>query len=406
MTRDFSRINSKVMNKINMSKVLRLIWEKRIISAREIISQTDLTAPSVIRIVKHLIHEEKLVKNSGIGDSKGGRPPVLYEFNGFDKYVIAIDVGATYIRGVIANLNAEIFSEIQILTEKGNGYQSVIAKLNELVNKLSRSQGISQKRIVGIGIGVAGLVDKQKKRINFSPDFQWVNVNFFEDMSKNLEIPIYLENSTRLMALGELCYGIGKHSDNYVVVNVGYGIAAGIVLNGETISGSLGHSGEFGHMTIEPDSEIFCDCGQKGCLEALASGRRIAEVARERINECTILKDLSLNDIKRIDAKMVFDAAKLGDNVAEEILDTAIGSLCVGIRGLISLLDPEIILIGGGVSLNGDMFFNKVNRGIKGMLMPPQVINTIRPVTFRENATIVGAIALVLERVLNLELTN
>jgi glucokinase-like ROK family protein len=404
MAEDFSRINSKAMNKINMSKVLKLIREKKVISIGEITRLTDLTAPSVFRLVKHLSENEGLVKFSGVGPSKGGRPPVIYEFNGSEKFIIGIDVGATYIRAVLANLNAEILYEVQLLTEKENGYNNVISKLTDLIRRLSGRQGINPENIVGIGIGVAGLIDKNKQRINFSPDFQWENVDFHNDLAKELNIPVYLDNSTRLMALGEMGYGIGKNCDNFIVINVGYGIAAGIVVNGETISGCFGHSGEFGHMTINPDSDIRCDCGQKGCIEALASGRRIAEMGQERVCDSLILNDLCNGDVKKIDAKLVAEAAKLGDIIAGEILDTAIGNLCIGIRNLVNLLDPEKILIGGGVSLSGEIFFRKLAACMEGKLMRTKADVPIQPVTFLENATIMGALTLVLEKVLNFEL--
>jgi len=406
MAQDFSRIDSKGMNKINMSKVLKLIREKEVISIGEITRQTDLTAPSVFTLVKQLMENEGLVKLSGVGPSKGGRPPVIYEFNGSEKFIIGIDVGATYIRAVLANLKAEILYEVQLLTEKEKGYNSVISKLTDLIKRLLNRQDTNSGNIIGIGIGVAGLIDKNKKRINFSPDFKWENVDFHGDLSKEFNIPVYLDNSTRLMALGELGYGIGKNCDNFIVINVGYGIAAGIVVNGETISGCFGHSGEFGHMTINPASDIICDCGRKGCIESLSSGRRIAEMGRERVSESAGLNDLCNGDIEKIDAKMVADATRLGDKVAGEILDTAICNLSIGIRNLVNLLDPEKLLIGGGVSLSGAIFFDRLSRCMETNLMQTKADIPIQPVTFLENATIMGALTLVLDKVLNFELNN
>jgi glucokinase-like ROK family protein len=406
MAQDFSRINSKGMNKINMSKVLKLIREKEAISIGEIARRTDLTAPSVLRLIKHLMESEGLVKFSCVGPSKVGRPPSIYEFNGSEKFIIGIDVGATYIRAVLANLKAEILYEVQLLTEKEKGYSSVISKLTDLIKRLLSRQDSISGNIIGVGIGVAGLIDKNKKRINFSPDFNWENVDFHSDLAKEINIPVYLDNSTRLMALGELGYGIGKNCDNFIVINVGYGVAAGIVVNGETISGSFGHSGEFGHMTINPASDILCDCGRKGCIEALSSGRRIVEMGKERVMECPILFDLCKGDIQKIDAKMVAEATRLGDKVAGEILDAAICNLSLGIRNLVNLLDPEKLLIGGGVSLSGSIFFDRLARCMEGNLMLTKADIPIQPVTFLENATIMGTLTLVLDKVLNFELNN
>ena len=157
-------------------------------------------------------------------------------------------------------------------------------------------------------------------------------------------------------------------------------------------------------MTINPDSEIRCDCGQKGCIEALASGRRIAEMGQERVHESAILNELCNGDFQKIDAKMVAEATRLGDKVAGEILDIAINNLCIGIRNLVNLLDPEKILIGGGVSLNGAIFFDKLAKSMEGKLMRTKADVPIQPVTFLENATIMGALTLVLDKVLNFEL--
>jgi predicted NBD/HSP70 family sugar kinase len=253
---------------------------------------------------------------------------------------------------------------------------------------------------------VAGLIDKDKKRINFSPDFKWENVDFHGDLAKEFSIPVYLDNSTRLMALGELGYGIGKNCDNFIVINVGYGIAAGIVVNGETMSGCFGHSGEFGHMTINPASDIICDCGRKGCIEALSSGRRIAEMGQQRVMESPILYDLCKGDIQKIDAKMVAEATRLDDKVAGEIFDTAICNLSIGIRNLVNLLDPEKLLIGGGVSLSGSIFFDRLAHCMEGNLILTKADIPIQPVTFLENATIMGTLTLVLDKVLNFELNN
>ena len=406
MAQDFSRINSKEMNKLNKSKVLKLIFEGKVLSTGDIIRQTGLTAPSVSRLVKSLIADEGLVKHSGIGHSNGGRPPVFYDFDGTGKYIIGIDVGATYIRAVLSNLNAEVLYELEVLTEREKGYESVIQKLTDIIGRLSNRKGIDSGNIMGIGIGVAGLIDKKKHNINFSPDFQWENVSFYDDLVKNSNIPIYIDNSTRLMALGELGYGIGKRCDNFIVVNVGHGIAAGIVMDGKTISGSFGHSGEFGHMTINPCSNIVCECGQHGCLEALSSGRRIAETGRERAGESLLIQELCQGNTLKIDAKLIADAARSGDEVANEILDTAIDNLCLGIRNLVNLLDPEMILIGGGVSLNGEIFFKKLALFMEGKLMPTKANINIGPVTFGENSTIMGALTLVLHKVLNFELVN
>lgn len=401
---DFKKVDAEVMNMINKRHVLQLIRERHSISRAEIVKITGLAPPTVSRIVDKLVKEDNLVKYSGVGSSSGGRPPVILEFNGTEKYVLGVDLGATMIRGVLANLDAEILMEIQVPTGKEEGYETVIGNLVSVVERLLARPGADPNSVIGLGIGVAGLLDKTKTIVRFSPDFGWTDAELHKDLSQKISIPISLENSTRLMALAELGYGRGKELENFIVVNVGYGIAAGIVVDGKVVDGSAGFSGEFGHMTVNPYSEVVCDCGRKGCVEALASGRRIGQLARDLLPKDSILNEMCDNDISKIDAKMAFQAFAAGDKFASDICLQAIDSLSIALANLIHLLDPSHVLLGGGVSLNGDSFWNAMtDRTCKRVLIPNRAVK-IEPASFKEYSTVIGSLALVLDSVLGLEL--
>jgi predicted NBD/HSP70 family sugar kinase len=363
-----------------------------------------LAAPTVSRIVDRLVREDNLVRYSGVGSSSGGRPPVIVEFHGTDKYVLGVDLGATSIRGVIANLDAEILMEIHKPTGKEQGYETVIKNLVNVVERLLARRGADPSSVIGLGVGVAGLLDKSKTIVRFSPDFGWTDVNLHADLSKEIKIPILLENSTRLMALAELGYGMGKELENFIVVNIGYGIAAGIVVDGKVVDGGEGFSGEFGHMTVNPYSDVVCDCGRKGCVEALASGRRIGQVARESVPDDSILNTLSGNDLTKIDAKMVFEAFASADKFGTEVCMQALESLSVALANLIHLLNPTHVLLGGGVSLNGKMFWDNLLELTWSRVLIPNRSVKIEPASFKEYSSVIGCLALVLDSVLGLDL--
>ena len=232
------------MSILNKREVIHLIRKRGLISRAEISTLTGLTPPTVTRIVNHLVNEEKLVSFTGIGESQGGRPPLMLEFNGKDNFIIGIDLGATRIRGVLSDLEANLIIEIQIPTEIRKGFEIIMDQVAELVNKLLDRRNLDKKRVKGIGIGIAGLVNKKTGIVDFSPDFGWKSVNVRESLKQRLYLPFIFDNSTRLMALGELEFGEGKKYDNFVVINVGYGIAAGIVVDGSTLKGASGHAGE------------------------------------------------------------------------------------------------------------------------------------------------------------------
>ena len=401
---DFQKVDSEVMNMINKRRILQLIRQSHSISRAEIVKITGLAPPTVSRIVDRLVKDDNLVKYSGTGHSSGGRPPVIVEFNGTDKYVLGVDLGATFIRAVLANLDAEILMEIQAPTGKDDGYETVVNNLVSVVDRLLARRGADPSSIIGLGVGVAGLLDNSKTIVRFSPDFGWIDVNLFADLTKEVNIPVLLENSTRLMALAELGYGVGKDLDNFIVVNVGYGIAAGIVVDGKVVDGGRGFSGEFGHMTVNPFSEVICDCGRKGCVEALASGRRIGQVAREQMPSDSLLNEMCGYDKSRIDAKMVFQAFAKGDKFATEVCIHAIEALSVGLSNLIHLLDPTHVFLGGGVSLNGNEFWDELHkRTCRRVLIPNRAVK-IEPASFKEYSTVIGSVTLVLDSVLGLEL--
>jgi glucokinase-like ROK family protein len=256
-------------------------------------------------------------------------------------------------------------------------------------------------------MAVAGLINRKRNLVEFSPDFHWHEVDVIAELSSKHNVPIIFDNVTRVMALGEMVYGIGKDTRNFICVNVGHGIGAGIVMKGKPLFGPTGMLGEFGHLTLDKDSEVQCDCGNFGCLEALASGQAIAQTARVAMENGTssILKDLSGGDPSVITAKMVVDAAKEGDTLAWSVFDRAAEYLGIGIAGLINLLGPETIVIGGGVAQAGDILFEKVRktvnaRSLKKISKDVQIV----PARFGTKAAVMGAVALVLDQVLNLNL--
>lgn len=328
---------------------------------------------------------------------------MIVSFNSKNNYIIGIDIGGANVRGILVDLDGNLLFEIQNQTEISKGFPHIISLVVNIIRKLEDWKGIDRRQIKGIGIGVAGLVNSSTGIVEFSPDFGWENVNVIKELQKHISLPVFLDNSTRLMALGELEYGNKRNLKNFAIVNVGYGIAAGLVVEGNLVKGSSGFAGEFGHLTVDYGSPIRCHCGRLGCLEALASGHRIASLGKELVKNglSPVLKELCEGDTSQIDARMVGIAAQRNDINAAEIYNRSIDYLCVGLSDLVNLLDPETIFIGGGVSLSGDFFFNLLSRNISKHLLNAKSKIPIIPSTFKEYATAMGAVALVLNEILD-----
>jgi glucokinase-like ROK family protein len=407
---DLPKGSTEYISRLNKIKILGLIREYGTISRADIVKMTALSAPTVSRIVKGLIEEEKLVSAVGMGNSSGGRPPVILKFKGDTSYVIGIDLGATTTRGVLSDLNGNFAEEIDIPTRLSEGSEEIIEDVVQVIQKLANSKKKSAtSRIFGVGIAVAGLVDLQNEIIVYSPDFNWHNVDIAGALRERIAFPVIFDNVTRLMALGGLRFGNAKKSKNFICINVGYGIGSGIIVNGEILTGRNGFAGEFGHITIDKESDILCSCGNYGCLEALASGKAIAITAQSRLarGQQSLLPELSGGDINKVSAKMVVDAAKAGDELSLNVFNKAVEYVGIGIADLINLFNPELIVIGGGVSMAGDMFFDTIKNVIhKHILQASAKELPIVPVAFGKNAALMGAFALVLNRILNLDMVS
>ena len=407
---DLPKGSAEYISRLNKIKILGLIREHGTISRADIVKLTALSAPTVSRIVKSLIAEEKLVSAIGMGDSSGGRPPVILKFKGDTSYVIGIDLGATTTRGVLSDLNGKFVEEIDLPTRLPDGPEEIIEDVVRMIRKLAASKKKSaNSRIFGVGIAVAGLVDVQNEIIVYSPDFNWHNIDLIGYLHDKIEFPVIFDNVTRLMALGGFRFGNAIKSKNFICINVGYGIGAGIIVNGEMLSGRDGFAGEFGHITIDKDSDILCSCGKYGCLEALASGKAIAITAQSRLarGQQSLLLELSGGDINKVTAKMVADAAKRGDELSLNVFNKAVEYIGIGVADLVNLFNPELILIGGGVAMAGDLFFDTIEKVLhKHILQASARELPILPVAFGKNSALMGAFALVLNRILNLDMVS
>lgn len=392
------------LHKQNKKLILNLIRENGEISRSSVSSITKLTPPTVAKIIEELV-DDGLVEYCGIGDSSGGRPPVVVKYRGNGNYIIGIDLGATFIRGCLLDLNANIISDIQIPTEIDSGADDIAERLVSIIDRFV-SRNRDGGRIWGVGIGVAGLVERKSKTIAVSPVFGWENLDLRQKIMDKVNLPVFIENSTRLMALSELNFGNHESVSNFAVINVGFGIAAGLVIDRHLVKGECGYAGEFGHVVVAPESDVMCSCGKRGCLEAMASGRRIAELGRLYVENggSGTISLLCNGNPSSVTAKSVGKACKMGDKAAMEIFSETSEYLAQAIGSMVNLLNLPEVYIGGGVSLNGDFYFSLLNDKVRKYLLPPNCRLKILPSTFGEHSTAIGAACMVLEKIMVLDM--
>ena len=319
--------------------------------------------------------------------------------------MIGVDIGATYIRAALSNLDGEFVFEIHRSTTIKHGFKDVMKQVGRVIEKLTKRAKTNGYRVFGIGVSVRGIVNGKTGMVIYSPVFQWHNVNLIKELHKYTDLKVTIGNDAQLIALGELYFGIGTQYDHFIIMKLGYGIGAGIVVNRQPFYGWEGYTGEIGHIVIDPTSELKGQAGLHGTLEVLASGYGVADIAKERIKEGKS-STLSKLSIESIDAKAVINAAIEGDKLAVSIVDSAAGYVGISIDTLIKLFNPQAVSLSGGM-LRNEYLIKKIREKVESVsLSPYQNKVPILPSSFGEEATLMGAISLILQDILVLNMNN
>ncbi|MEG0424392.1 MAG: ROK family protein [Cetobacterium sp.] len=277
------------------------------------------------------------------------------------EYFVGIDIGGTNSKIGILNSNGDILKSTSIKTESIEGVDYTLNKIWTSVLELADELDITRDLIKGIGMGIPGPVIDQKK-VGFFANFPWEkNINISEKMEEISGIKTRLDNDVNVIALGETLYGAGKGYSKSVTIALGTGVGGGIFIDGKLISGATGAGGEIGHMKLEKEGKV-CGCGQKGCFEAYASATGVIRetLSRLQINKNNELYKLIDGDLNKLEAKHVFDAAKNGDKFSLDIVDYVSDYLAMGIGNVLNIINPEVIILSGGVALAGDILLDKV----------------------------------------------
>jgi glucokinase len=281
------------------------------------------------------------------------------------QFAIGMDVGGTKLAAGIVNRNGEIiaFKRSATLAEQKPAF--VIDSIEQIYKELLEETGLSSSEIEGVGLGFGGTVNGPAGLVYVSSNLpEWHLMPLRDVVKGRLGVQVILENDANVVALGELMYGAGKGVKNmcYVCFSTGYGM--GIIIDGKLYSGYTGTAGEISHITIEPNG-YQCTCGKKGCLFTYASGLGISRAVYERIDrgESTLLKKYSTSDRRRISGKEVADAAQAGDRVAIEVLKTAGRYFGLGLAIITQIINPELIVMGGGLMNIGDLLLKPTYQG-------------------------------------------
>lgn len=307
-------------------------------------------------------------------------------------YVLGVDLGGTKISCALADLEGNIIGKNETPTNANDGEMAVLNNIINLINVVLRDTNKTIDDIRAIGIGAPGPLNSEKGIIVEPSNLPFKNFDLITPLKEKFNTKIYLDNDANVATIGEYMLGAGVGTSNMIYYTVSTGVGGGAIINGKVFRGRTSNALELGHTTIDPTSTIRCNCGNKGCLEAFSSGTAIAKRAKEAVNSNV---ETSLRNYENLTSYEVFKEADNGDKVSMEIRDTAFEYLGVAIANTISIFDPDMIVIGGGVSKVGKVMFDKVkevvnDRGLKTMTEGCAIV----PAKLGTEAGVIGAVAL------------
>ena len=284
-------------------------------------------------------------------------------------YTIGIDLGGTNIAVGICNEDLEIIDKASAPTLSKRPIEQIVADMAALCKKLAERNSISMDKIDRIGIAVPGTINSARGIVEYSNNIVMKNTPIVELFKKHIDKEVLITNDANAAALGEALAGSGKGKKSLVMVTLGTGVGGGIVIGGRPYSGAHGCGSEIGHMILKMDGEM-CTCGNAGCFERYASATAIIREAKKAVAdhpESSIMEKCG-GDVEKINAKIVIDSAKEGDETAKMVFDGYVRGLAHGIVSIINMIDPEVILLGGGVAHAGQFLLDAVREAVKPLV--------------------------------------
>jgi predicted NBD/HSP70 family sugar kinase len=350
------RGSKDLIRAINYSIILNKIKEIGPVSRAELAKVTGLSSATLTGISAQII-ADGLIFEKEMGESKGGRKPILLALNPSGGYAVGIKLTENTLIGVLVNFVGEIIERYNMkLVSKTP--ESVADLIGNLTEELIKRSQVPKDKLLGVGVGAAGLVDFDRGMLITSPFFRWRNVPFSQLVQNRVGVKTYVDNDVNTLMVAEQLFGAGQNLEHFITITIGRGLGMGIVVNGQIYRG-VKSAGEFGHITVHSNGRQ-CACGKRGCLETLVSDEGLLISGREVCSEPVD----SVDDLLQL--------AESDHNNAQNVFAQAGTLLGAQIANLITVLSPMRIIIGGEGVRFGDWIFKPMHQTIKENIMPYQ----------------------------------
>lgn len=309
-----------------------------------------------------------------------------------EKYVVGVDVGGTTVKMGIFTIEGELLAKWEIPTRTEENGKYILGDIADSVENVCKEKAIAKDEIKGIGVGVPGPVNRDGV-VTVCVNLGWGYTEIEKDLQALTGLNVKAGNDANVAALGEVWRGAAQGAQDAVMVTLGTGVGGGIVIGGQIVAGAKGFAGEIGHLGVNPHEKESCNCGKKGCLEQYASATGIVRMTKQYLADDSI--ESSLRQLEDVTAKDIFDAAKAGDKAASAMVDKLCKILASALGKIALIVDPEVFIIGGGVSRAGQILIDGITAEFPNYVFGAAKENNFVLATLGNDAGIYGAAKLV-----------
>jgi glucokinase-like ROK family protein len=348
--------DSALVRQMNLSVIMNHLRKKAPISRAGLAQATGLNKTTVSSLVDELL-QRQFVHEIGLVTARKGHPAIMLDLNPAAGFIIGCEIGVDFILVVCTNFAPEIIWRHEEHTDPGIGRQAILDRARALLNDAIQRGYQEYGTLLGIGMGVAALIDQSTGTMLYAPNLKWMEPfpirSIFQEWFP--QAPLIVDNEANIAALGEHYFGVAQDHDEVLYISAGVGLGGGIVHDGRVFSGVTGVGAEFGHITMDPHGEL-CSCGNYGCWETQVSQRALFRHIQRSFEqgETGTLFDLTNRGVDSLTVPMIVEAARAGDAVARGALEKVGRDLGVGIASLLNALNPELVVCGGILSLAGE----------------------------------------------------
>ena len=358
MIEDIRVGTSLYIRDLNKASIFSLIHKYGPISRKELASNTDYSTATITNHVNRLLENDYVIETDK-GHSTGGRKPVYLVVNPDKAYIFVLSIEVKNIELVLFDLDFEVVERkaFNIKSEP----KEIMNEINDEIANILENQGISENRIMGIGVSVPGIIDRDNQSLVFAPNLGWKNIKITDIIKEKFEFPIIIENEANAAALGEKEFG-NYESDSLIYVSINEGVGCGIIIDDRLYRGSSGNAGEFGHIIIDNDG-LSCHCGKNGCWETISSENFIINTVNRTLNQ-----SLTINEI--------YQEAQIGNKEIIKILNRTGENIGLGLVNIINSLSPKKLIIGGNITKVKDIISDDIMKMVTEKSLPASLDKT------------------------------